>query len=1337
MLASSQLDPMLGIDIHWELVPTPAPVPMPIPNPFTGIVFDPKGLAAGIAISNLVGMAQGGTFKGPVFYWSVFPASNTGTEGKHIPGHILIPPGTGWAPVPKTPKPTIHPGETPSPPKPVVPDNDAVIVFGSKTVHVMGSNAVRLGDLAMSCSEPIRLPSSVVLSIPKGAPVLIGGPPSLDLAAAVLASLRTRFVSDSLHALVSRMRPSRLRNFFQRAVCFFTGHPVDVATGKVMTDAVDASLPGPLPLKVERVYSSAFASRTGLLGHGWSLSLDQSIWVERGKVVYLAGDGREIEFDTMDRPEHRIRPGDELWHPVDRLTLRREEKGRWRITTHEGIRHEFGPVPGDRKEERARLLRIASRCGHHEVVFGYDRAGNLEWVRDSGGRILRLAYDEQSRLTEFLLPDAKGWRTHRRYRYDDAGDLLEVVDSTGHSWRFEYVTHLLVRETDRTGLSFYFTYDGLGEDAWCTRTWGDGGIYDHVIRYDKKNHVTFVTNSLGFTTTYFANAAGAVVKVVDAHTKETRYEYDEAFRRVAEIDPLGNTVRFEYDARGNLTKRTSLDGAVVTLLYDSRDLPVSAVDAAGGKWRWTYDQGGHLTEEVNPLGERLRHEHKGGLRSAWVDAAGQRTSFGYDRQKNLMWIEQPNGARLRFQHDWLGRRVYEQDARGAEWRNEHDGEGRVLRVEGPLRDVAHLRYSAEGDLLEVQCGPRHLRFGYAGFHQVAWREEAGQRIALQYDTEGRLTGITNESQETCSFVLDPLGRTVSATGFDGATRRFRHDGVGRVIQVVNPDGKKDVLAYDAAGRLLERRYGDGTFHRFRYRPDGALVAAANDTATITFDRDELGRVVRERQGEHTVSSQYGLDGLRRLVETSLGGRQAILRDSLGEVLALHLEAGAGGGSVVQFERDEGGLEIVRRLPGDVRIEWRHDLSGRPVSRRTLRQTPAAAREKHDLTYRWGGHHQLRELVDSRTGTTVYSHDARGRLIRTEWLQATIHRAMDPVGNVYRTTDGCDRRYGRGGRLEEADGALYTHDANGNLTQVQGRDGAVWRYHWNGAGLLREVERPDGSRVRFEYDAFARRTRKATIRTAPDGQEVVESETRFVWDGYTVIHEMPSQGTPTTWYWEPESFTPVVKTEAGRHWTITTDPSGAPDELYDEAGQIAWQLAEDRVDPTRAGCPWRWPGQYADEETGLHYNWYRYYDPDTDRYLSQDLLGPTGFGDRSVDLVIGDLAPLLGGLHPYSYVDDPLSAIDPLGLAGWRDKIPRSIGGVPINAGQTLREAMKAVGRPGSTQDMVKSLLDTTLESIAKITTNQAETSANKALAETALKLLKQDKSEKAKGGCQR
>lgn len=67
-------------------------------------------------------------------------------------------------------------------------------------------------------------------------------------------------------------------------------------------------------------------------------------------------------------------------------------------------------------------------------------------------------------------------------------------------------------------------------------------------------------------------------------------------------------------------------------------------------------------------------------------------------------------------------------------------------------------------------------------------------------------------------------------------------------------------------------------------------------------------------------------------------------------------------------------------------------------------------------------------------------------------------------------------------------------------------------------------------------------------------------------------------------------------------------------------------------PTQTECNYRFQGQWFDQESGLHYNFHRYYDPQTARYLSNDPIG------------------LAGGFNTYGYVHNPLIWIDPLGLA---------------------------------------------------------------------------------------
>src|SRR5262249_50072328 len=161
------------------------------------------GLAVGMAIGAAMSGLFGGSFKGPVFI-NGMPAANTGTQVKGMPVHIPIG------------------GTFVNPPK-----NEGTIITGSKTVHILRSSAAPLTSMVITCNDPINLPTSVVMAIPMGRPVLIGGPTSLDVMAAVLAAIRTQWVSDKLHSLF-KAKPG---SWLSKAICFFTGHPVDVVSG--------------------------------------------------------------------------------------------------------------------------------------------------------------------------------------------------------------------------------------------------------------------------------------------------------------------------------------------------------------------------------------------------------------------------------------------------------------------------------------------------------------------------------------------------------------------------------------------------------------------------------------------------------------------------------------------------------------------------------------------------------------------------------------------------------------------------------------------------------------------------------------------------------------------------------------------------------------------------------------------------------------------------------------------------------------------------------------------------------------------------------------------------
>jgi hypothetical protein len=139
------------------------------------------------------------------------------------------------------------------------------------------------------------LPASVVMPDPSWPPVLVGGAPTIGMPGAevpinplakslvkarkALARKSKRFartlraVSDRLHKVVDKVldalgvSPS-LRNQVQRSICAVTGHPVDIASGKLFMDFVDLTFQGPLPFQLERVWFST-STYDGPLGYRW------------------------------------------------------------------------------------------------------------------------------------------------------------------------------------------------------------------------------------------------------------------------------------------------------------------------------------------------------------------------------------------------------------------------------------------------------------------------------------------------------------------------------------------------------------------------------------------------------------------------------------------------------------------------------------------------------------------------------------------------------------------------------------------------------------------------------------------------------------------------------------------------------------------------------------------------------------------------------------------------------------------------------------------------------------------------------------------------------------
>jgi len=205
--------------------------------------------------------------------------------------------------------------------------------------------------------------------------------------------------------------------------------------------------------------------------------------------------------------------------------------------------------------------------------------------------------------------------------------------------------------------------------------------------------------------------------------------------------------------------------------------------------------------------------------------------------------------------------------------------------------------------------------------------------------------------------------------------------------------------------------------------------------------------------------------------------------------------------------------------------------------------------------------------------------------------------------------------------------------------------------------LRRLETPEGEHWHYRYDVFGRRIAKFCSNPGEATRRRHGIRETYLWMADRLI-ESRRFGPDcdlldtTLWHYRAERFDPLAREVLGaddsRCYPIASDPNGTPHTLYNSQGQIVWQAGHtlwgsprerdygSELQPTRypetvPDCPLRFPGQWADPESGLHYNLHRYYDPHSGQYLSPDPIG------------------LAGGLRTYAYVHDPLQWVDPWGL----------------------------------------------------------------------------------------
>ena len=771
----------------------------------------------------------------------------------------------------------------------------------------------------------------------------------------------------------------------------------------------------------------------------------------------------------------------------------------------------------------------------------------------------------------------------------------------------------LANAADRT---WSYTYNNLGliETANGPRT--DASDITRYT-YDAEGHLTTVTNALGHVTTLSNfDSLGHPQTVFDANNVSSTLAYAPQ-GWLASISTAGSVTSFEHNAVGDITKVTRGDGSSLT---------------------YAWDDARRLTAITNNLGETVEYS---------LDAMGNRTAQRLKDASNNLTQQQT------WVYDELGRLLKSVGAGNQSRKQAYDLNDNPTLSTDPLNHNNSQAYDALDRLVQNT-------------------DPLSGVTRYQYDGQDNLTQVKDPRNVTTNYQYDGLGNLTQLSSPDSGVSTYVHDAAGNVAQKTDARDVVTNYQYDALNRLTKRTYPANAALNVTYAYDmttdgnfgvGRLTALQDSGGLIGYSYDARGNL-QQQVRSLTVATlpkdellNYAYDSANQLTGIGYPGGFSVTypRNSAGQVIAVNLSIGTQPASSL--------ASAISYLPfGPLKsLTWGNGIQ---LDRQYDQDYQLAAQTigSWQSTYSFDANGNIKGREHSLFGDLNYSYDALDRIVEEKSIRQLTTYSYDATGNrqnrlSYNITAGVETAgptqtlttASDSNRLIKNGNAALSHDAAGNLlTQSSSRS-----YVYNEQGRLSEVRDAGKLYVSYSYNALGQRTLKTMYSTNPTTPTVTYSYL-YGADGQ-LLGQMTygSAGNKIKaqyWIWLDgmplagieQAFTGTGSVASSYQYYLHSDHLNTPRQATDQSQKLLWSWnsdafgvdtpnADEDGDGIKLDMPLRFPGQQYDANSGLNYNYFRDYDPNTGRYVESDPIG------------------LDGGLNTYGYVyGNPLKYIDPTG-----------------------------------------------------------------------------------------
>jgi RHS repeat-associated protein len=492
-----------------------------------------------------------------------------------------------------------------------------------------------------------------------------------------------------------------------------------------------------------------------------------------------------------------------------------------------------------------------------------------------------------------------------------------------------------------------------------------------------------------------------------------------------------------------------------------------------------------------------------------------------------------------------------------------------------------------------------------------------------YDALNRIKQMTQPSSTVTGYGYDTQNNRASVTDPNGNTTQYWSDDFRRKNQTGSPDtGVTDYL-YDAAGNLIQRMDAKGTIINYTYGALNRLTAIqfpSDPTENVTFTYDStsvtygIGRLTGRTDPSGSYAFYYDAQGNLTQEQKTIGGIPYTTQYTYNK------------NNVLTSITYPSGRTVTYTLDGVERIsEVDTTLNGNPKTLASnITYLPFGGITGliycNGLSLSQGNDNQYRmtSVVVGSILNLTYGYDSNGN------ITSTLDAINPPGGEALETQGTYSYQQGTNklANINAATPINFGYDPNGNITSENTRT-----LVYDLSNQLIQIWDGGTQTAAYTYNGIGQRMMKVT----QTGTRIFH----YDFKGHLIAETNQSGQILGEYIYLGDQLLAMIRPGEVAYY-FHNDHLGTPQVLTNDSQAIAWKAGYTSFGEAVASIqtvenPFRLPGQYYDQETGLHYNYFRYYDAITGRYVTPDPIG------------------LEGGVNLFAYAqNNPITFSDPSG-----------------------------------------------------------------------------------------